>query len=60
MNDYRVTFLLDGVAHTREITVQTVRHVEAALPDEAEVLEVKFLRARGFSCRVPGSDPRRR
>lgn len=59
MNDYRVTFLLDGHEQTREITAETVKSIEARLPADAEVIGVKWLRARSFSCRARGTPLRR-
>lgn len=60
MNDYRVRFALDGIEHLRELSAESVRHIDSLLPEDAEVLEVKFLRARGFSCRPRGDGVRRR
>jgi len=58
MNDYRVTLLRNGQQETCEITAETVKHIEALLPADADVVAVKFLRARGFSCRPRGIERR--
>jgi hypothetical protein len=59
MNDYQITFQLDGTEQTIELTAETAKQVEALLPKDAEIVRVKFLRSRGFSCHVRGSTLRR-
>lgn len=57
MNDYRVTFERDGRVETRLVTAATAKAAAADLPEDADVLEVRFERARGFSCRARGTTP---
>ncbi len=59
MNDYRVIFQRDGQEETVELTAETVKQLVDLLPEEAEIVGVKFLRARGFSCRPRGTGQRR-
>ena len=58
MNDYRVIFVRDGPQETREVSAETAKEVEALLPPDVDIVSVKFLRARGFSCRVRGTGRR--
>ena len=55
MNDYLVTYVLEALEQTLELTAETVKHVQAQLPADAEILQIKFLRARSFSCRQRGA-----
>ncbi len=55
MNDYRVTYVLESHEQTIELVAETFKHVQAQLPAEAEILQIKFLRARGFSCHQRGA-----
>lgn len=60
MNDYRVTYVQDGTQHEVELVAANVREIEAMVPEEAEIITVRFLRARGFSCRSRLPPPYRR
>ncbi len=58
MNEYRVTYLSDVGERTVELQAETVRDIAAKLPEDADILQVQFLRALSFSCRIRGT-PRR-
>lgn len=58
MNDYLVTFMQDACEQTVELVADTVKHVHALLPEDADIIRIKFLRARGFSCQQRGSSLR--
>lgn len=58
MNDYQVTLERDGRREVVELSAETVRELESLVPEDADIVGVKFLRARGFSCRPLGA-PRR-
>ena len=60
MNDYRVTYQREGETVEVELVAASVRDIELLIPDDADLLEVRFLRARGFSCRSRLSPPFRR
>ncbi len=60
MNDYRVTYVQDGTQHEVELVAANVREIEAMVPEDAEIITVRFLRARGFSCRSRLPPPYRR
>jgi hypothetical protein len=55
MNDYLVTYVLEAREQTVELTAETVKHVQAQLPADADILQIKFLRPRGFSCHQRGA-----
>lgn len=60
MNDYRVTYLQDGAQHEVELVAANVRELEVMVPEDAEIVAIRFLRARGFSCRSRLPPPYRR
>ena len=60
MNDYRVTYVQDGTQQEVELVAANVREIEAMVPEDAEIITVRFLRARGFSCRSRLPPPYRR
>ena len=58
MNDYRVTFIHEAREQVIELSAETVKHVQVLLPEGADIIRIKFLRARGFSCRIRGAPVR--
>jgi hypothetical protein len=42
LNDYRVTFEHAGRVETWQVTAATARNIAAGVPEDAEVLEVRF------------------
>ena len=58
MNDYRVTFIHEAREQVIELSAETVKHVQVLLPEAADIIRIKFLRARGFSCRIRGAPAR--
>ena len=58
MNDYQVTVERDGRREVMELSAENIRQLETLVPEDSDIVNVKFLRARGFSCRPLGT-PRR-
>jgi hypothetical protein len=59
MNEYRVTLLRDEREEVVTILAETAALAAAACDPETDVIEVKFLRSVGFSCRIRGTGQRR-
>ncbi|MEN9728017.1 MAG: hypothetical protein RL434_2383 [Pseudomonadota bacterium] len=55
MNDYQVVLERDGRRETVELVAENIRQIETLVPEDADIVEVRFLRARGFSCRPLGT-----
>lgn len=58
MNDYQVILEREGRRETVELAAENIRQIEMLVPEDADIVEIRFLRARGFSCRPLGT-PRR-
>ena len=59
MNEYRISFDLDGQRTVRRVDAETAAEAAQQIPAEADLNETKFVRAIGFSCRVRGTVGRR-
>ena len=59
MNEYRISFDLDGQRTVQRVDASTAAEAAQQIPAEADLIETKFVRAIGFSCRVRGTVGRR-
>lgn len=58
MNEYQVTVEREGRREVIELAAENIRQLQTLVPEDADIVSVKFLRARGFSCRSLGTSRR--
>jgi hypothetical protein len=54
MNEYNVTVRENDNVRVLLITAETLARARDQLPDDTDVIDIKFVRATGFSCRPRG------
>ena len=60
MNEYKVIFELDRQRFEKRLEAETVVLAEQKIAAEADIIEIKFIRALSFSCRIRGPSSRTR
>ncbi|MSR14919.1 MAG: hypothetical protein EXR86_10230 [Gammaproteobacteria bacterium] len=59
MNEYRVRILEGATEREQLVLAETALEVQEQFSVDAEIIEIKFLRAVSFSCRQRGGVTRR-
>ena len=59
MNEYRIVYQLDGQRIEQRVEAETIAAATHQISADAEIIESKFVRAIGFSCRARGNPGRR-
>lgn len=60
MNKYKIIFEHDGQRFEKMVDAETVVLAEQQIAADADIIDIKFVRALSFSCRIRGSSSRLR